>query len=177
MTTEDARLLQLQIPGCLVLSTPSIQVERFDSREENPTFAPSACAPSSHILLGQNGNGHDDDKAWSASSSGGVAVLLPTYLCSTQVGFHELIPGYAIAAAFAMKSFAWCVVSVYLRPKHEKRLLTQLTLELKKLITSQSYDSFLLLGDFNQAKKLHEWDILLGTLDLVDLLPSPTNTF
>jgi hypothetical protein len=111
------------------------------------------------------------------NATGGVAVLLPTYLCSTQVSTHELIPGYAVAASFAMRTFAWCVVSVYLRPKHEKRLLAHLTTELKKLLASSNYDSFLILGDFNQARKLHEWDILIGTLDVTDLIPFPTNAF
>jgi hypothetical protein len=197
MTKEDANLLQLQIPGCLVISSPC----QFDTLEHEPCASNSREeAEHSNLEVGHQPFGGTPGSASSSSghktsqpiapeehmncddhtqsgASGGVAILLPTYLCTTQVTTHELIPGYAIAAAFAMKSFAWCVVSVYLRPKHEKKLLTTLITELKKLVHTHQYDTFLILGDFNQARKLPEWDTLLGVLDLTDLLPFPTNTF
>ena len=37
--------------------------------------------------------------------SGGVAILLPTYLCTTNFEAHTLIPGYAIAVTLALRSF------------------------------------------------------------------------
>ena len=168
MTLEDARLLQLQIPGCLVLSSPCIHLEGKNSREETCSSSRSCSAvPETH----------DETSPTQTNSSGGVAILLPTYLCTTTVACHELVPGYAVAASFAMKAFSWCVVSFYLRPKHEKQILSQLTAELRKLIVSHSYETFLLLGDFNQAKKLPEWDVLLGAIDVVEVLPHNTNTY
>ena len=143
MSAKDAVLLQLQLTGCLALSSPRVHLEVPDSREEVPTTTTP------------------DDGARSSSASGSVAVILQTYLCATNVTKCELIPGYAIAAAFAMKTFAWCIVSVYLRPRHEQQLLFLLIAELKKLAWSHNYDSFLFMGDFNQARKLSEWELML----------------
>jgi exonuclease III len=171
MSVEDARLLQLQIPGCLVVSTPCLYEEAdigLSSSQNSREEASSSHTQAPSISTADHSQRH---------ATGGVAVLLPTYLCSTQVSTHELIPGYAVAATFAMRTFAWCVVSVYLRPKHEKRLLAHLTTELNKLLASSNYDSFLILGDFNQARKLHEWEVFISVFDVTDLLPFPTNTF
>jgi hypothetical protein len=101
MSIEDARLLQLQISGCLVISTPCLYEEAGsglgcsqNSREE--ASSSHTQAPSMSIADHSQRN-----------ATGGVAVLLPTYLCSTQVSTHELIPGYAVAATFATRTFAW----------------------------------------------------------------------
>ena len=61
MTTEDYRLLELQIPGCKVFATPAITL----GADQRPALDEDAPLDAS-----------------TASLSGGVAVLIPTYLCS-----------------------------------------------------------------------------------------------
>ena len=133
MTTEDYRLLELQIPGCRIFATPSVTLET-DDRPALDEEAPSDAA--------------------TAPLSGGVAVLIPTYLCTIHCTQHDLIPGYAVAVTIAHSSFQWCIASIYLRSGQEKELLACLHKELRKLVTLHRIETFLILGDFNKARIL-----------------------
>jgi hypothetical protein len=90
MTEQDAALLELQLPGCRVMATAAVDPqEPCGSSEDAPSRAR------------QPEQGYDSQ----ASTSGGVRIILPTYLCSTNCSLHVLIPGYALAVTIAHKSF------------------------------------------------------------------------
>ena len=91
MSMEDARLLELQLPGCRVVSTPAVSLE--DTDDANDSLAETDLVPKATAAL-----------------SGGVAILLPIYLCATNCTQRDLIPGYAVAVTIAHKSFQWCIV-------------------------------------------------------------------
>jgi exonuclease III len=130
MTLEDANLLELQMPGCRVLSTAAVAAQETDEG--------SPAGPVEQHSVGSP-----------MPASGGVLVMLPTYLCTTNCVLYTLVPGYAVAVAIAHKSFQWCVVSCYLRSGHEQELLDKLHKELRKLAATQRIETFILAGDFN----------------------------
>jgi len=158
MTEQDAALLELQLPGCRVMATAAVNPqEPGDSSEDAPsdTRQPAVCSEPQ------------------ATASGGVMIILPTYLCTTNCTLHVLIPGYAIAVTIAHKSFQWCIISVYLRSGHERHLLDLLLKELRKLVNGQRIETFILAGDFNQARSLPTWENMLSEFDLLDQFGHP----
>jgi hypothetical protein len=128
-----------------------------------PKNAQDTNGESTENKLSDQKSGHSQNLA-----SGGVPIMLPTYLCSTSCIQRVLIPGDALAVTIAHKSFQWCVISVYLRSRHERRLPDRLRKVMRRLAAAQRIETFFLPGDFNQARNSPVWENLLTEFHLLD---------
>ena len=95
-----------------------------------------------------------DNSNPSDESSGGTAILVPTYLVGQQQHHEIIVPGYAQQLSITMGDQSYTLLNVYLRPGHEALILQSIHDHWK---ANPPSIPIILAGDFNQAKKLDLW--------------------
>ena len=98
--------------------------------------------------------------------SGGVAILLPTYLTNVAVDVQALVEHYALLVTIATRATAFHIINLYLPPGKEKSVLGKLTQSLQKL---DLQGSVIMVGDINQARNLEVFQELLTAQELSEV--------
>ena len=99
--------------------------------------------------------------------SGGVAVILPTYLGCVDAVKTEVVPGYVVAVTMRLRDLPLHVLSVYFQPGNEFKLLKKLRRHLDSL--SGTGAAVILMADINRLRGDEQWPAFLQAYELTEV--------
>ena len=135
-----------------VFSTPAIDLQGTDTEGGDPA---------------------DEELHLASGRSGGVAILLPTYLTNRATAFTTLVPGYVIQTTMRLGGCVVNLVSYYLRVGEEDSILKRW----KEAWERQPPEGVIYAGGDRNHPSDQEWTRFLANFALLDVTPTGLKTF